>query len=216
MTLFNGYNAHKFISDEVVKITGNMVAMKTEFNVQQNVKRTMLGLFSEEYRSKALGLYKMELVEYNNKLKIPTAIFQGNLFVGSLFQYRDIICAISIVQELASKSYIVIIRSCEHPAAKKPELLGHYYFIYKLHDLGSTTCKIQMIVLANSHGTIEAQKPGIVYDFVLKLGASDLCGKQAKQVLKLEKDNSVTYNDDFYLEKMLQDASAIPSTPKTP
>lgn len=72
-----------------------------------------------------------------------------------------------------------------------------------------TECKIQMIVLANSHGAMEAQKPGIVYDLILKLGAPELCKGQCKEILKMEKDESAVYADDSNIVQMIKDQKVV-------
>jgi len=75
-----------------------------------------------------------------------------------------------------------------------------------MNDLGANESKIQMIVLANSHGMIEAQKPGILYDFVIKLASPELCNKQVKHILlMLKEDENTSHPDDTNLAQMLKD-----------
>lgn len=213
--LYSANNKHRFASDEVIKKTGDLFELKHEYTLPINAKTLMLAFFSPKHIPCTAGLRNINIIEYNADCKYPSTIFSGKLFCGKIATARDFTCVCSSFYDSSTNSYVVIVRNCEHPKApdtskNKKGVRGHYYWIYRFYDLGMSQCKMQFIVIGNSHGFLETSK-GIFMDLMLKLGAPDLFQVLLKQFANIQaeqQEGDVQYVDHLNLLPALHKSMA--------
>lgn len=204
-TLWSANNKHQFFSADVKKKTKDLFEMKHEYSLPMSALHLLNAFFSKDHIAGCTSLHNISIIEVNADAKYPSTVFTGQLFCGKIAQLRDLVCVAHCHYDSVTNSYVVIIRNCEHPKAPKLDkksIRGHYYWIYRFYDMGNC-CKLQAVVIGNSHGYLETKK-GVFFDLMIKFGANELFQQILQQFGKIQFEQVNKHEDVLLLQNGLK------------